>query len=412
MKFKIKIEKIFFIMFLILPIIDSINGLINNGGNENGISLGIIYRFTVFLICLLIIYKYSLLKSSFGIFISIILFIFIPQLFHSYELEKLFILLFKLILPIVCIETYKSIRSKGLLVEGFVDNLFEWWSIIFPITILLPYFMGIGFNTYGSGSVGYKGFYYSQNDVGFILPILYIYALSKFIERITIKRIITIFLIMQCSLLIGLKSNYMIIIVITIYYLVKKNKNKGAYKNKLIMILAVIIGLIGIFYLYSEQIQMIYNRWIYFSSMRNFASFMTSARSDRILPTLFYINKNYSILYFIFGTGLGYTNANFGQFIEMDFFDVYFQLGFVGLVFILSYYFSLYFRNRKKESNKSFYNIAFLVTMVISFLAGHVLESALSGMFLSMICCGLIGDKTDLTIGNIAKNKGDGDGYE
>ncbi|MGG7058126.1 O-antigen ligase family protein [Clostridium tertium] len=412
MKFKIKIENIFFNMFLILPIIDSINGFINNGGNENGLSLGIIYRFTVFLICLFILYKFSILKSSFGIFIGIILFIFIPQLFHTYELVKLLILLFKLILPIVCIETYKSISSKEILSENFVEKLFDYWSIIFPSTILLPYFMGIGFNTYGSGAVGYKGFYYAQNDVGFILSILYIYSVSKFVNKITFRRIVSVILIMICSLLLGLKSNYMIIIVITAYYLVKKNRNKGSYKNKLIMILAVVIGIIGIYCVYNEQIKMIYERWIYFSSMRSFTSFMTSARSDRILPTLFYIRENHSMLYFIFGTGLSYTNANLSQFIEMDFFDIYFQLGYIGLMFILFYYFSVYFRHRKKESNKSFYNIAFLVTMVISFLAGHVLQSALSGMFLSMICCGLITNKNYLNIGHIVKNKGNGDKYE
>lgn len=393
MRFKTKIENIFFIIFLILPIMDSLNGVINGGGNENGISLGIVYRVAVFIICLFINYKFLILNSSIKVFIGIILFIFIPQLFNLYELDKLIILLFKLILPIVCIETYRLLNSRRVLPKNFVDNLLGCWSIIFPLTILVPYFLGIGFRTYGSGSVGYKGFYYSQNDIGFILSILYIYSLNKVLEKVKIIRLVNIILIMLCSLLLGLKSNYLIIMAATFYYLIKNNGNKSTYKNKLIMLIVVIFGAITIYFMYNDQIKMIYDRWIYFISQRNFISFMTSARSDRILPTFFYIKENYSIQHFIFGTGLGYTRANLSKFIEMDFFDIYFQLGIVGLTFILFYYFSLYYKNYKKKTNKNFYNIGFLTSMTISFLAGHVLQSALSGMFFSIICCGIISNK-------------------
>ena len=39
---KIKGTYLLWILLLILPIIDSFNGLLNNGGNKGGISLGII----------------------------------------------------------------------------------------------------------------------------------------------------------------------------------------------------------------------------------------------------------------------------------------------------------------------------------------------------------------------------------
>jgi len=72
--------------------------------------------------------------------------------------------------------------------------------------------------------------------------------------------------------------------------------------------------------------------------------------------------------------------------IEMDFFDLFFQLGIVGVVEILLFYGR--FINIKRI--KSFYTLGVLLSILSGALAGHVFESALSGMVFSMVCVGTI----------------------
>ena len=69
---KITIKKIFWYLLCFLPFADSLNGYLNGGGNEGGLSFGIIYRIVIILISLYYLYIMKLSKRN---LIYIIMFI-------------------------------------------------------------------------------------------------------------------------------------------------------------------------------------------------------------------------------------------------------------------------------------------------------------------------------------------------
>ena len=64
---KITIKKIFWYLLCFLPFADSLNGYLNGGGNEGGLSFGIIYRIVIILISLYYLYNETF-KKKFDIY--------------------------------------------------------------------------------------------------------------------------------------------------------------------------------------------------------------------------------------------------------------------------------------------------------------------------------------------------------
>ena len=50
----------------------------------------------------------------------------------------------------------------------------DFWSIAYPVLILVPGLMGIGISAY-EGEIGWKGFFYAVNEISFILSSLVAY---------------------------------------------------------------------------------------------------------------------------------------------------------------------------------------------------------------------------------------------
>ena len=133
---------------------------------------------------------------------------------------------------------------------------------------------------------------------------------------------------------------------------------------------------------------------MFFYNEKAGVSFWTSSRIDRVTPAYIWMMSKHGILNFLFGTGMDYTKHTVllgTNIIEMDFFDLFFQLGIVGVVEILLFYGR--FINIKRI--KSFYTLGVLLSILSGALAGHVFESALSGMVFSMVCVGTIYERKE-----------------
>lgn len=381
----------YILILWILPIIDSLNGLINGGGNENGISLGIIYRFGIVVISLLYWLLYGLNKKFLVYFLSLIIYLIVSiVLNNNEETSSYVILLFKLVLPIIIIMTIDSLSNRGLITKRNISFLMDSWVIIFPLTLLITYALGLGFATYGDGTssggenVGFKGLYYAQNDISYIIDILYLYIINKLSIKVTLKNIIEFLLVLTSSLLMGLKGNYLIIILVTVVYVFKAESKASKKIQKIILFALIVISIIAFFGIFSSDIEKMIVRWQYFYNKNGLISFITSTRSDRIIPTYEWITTELGFPGVLLGSGYSYTSVVISKFIEMDPFDLFFQLGIIGCVFIYGFYIKLYVKNK----STNFYSVALLLTLLISTLSGHVLETALSGVFLGVVCSG------------------------
>lgn len=383
---KFKLSDLYWFLLVILPLIDSLNGMINGGGNEEGLSLGIIYRIVVLITAICLWCKSGLLKTNFGVGIAFLAVLCVSTIVSYDHIESYLPIVFKLLLPIILILSNESQARKGNLKYDFIKCLFNVWVWLFPLSMIIPYIFGYGFQTYGS--VGYKGFYYAQNDIGFVLALLYLYSVYDLLEKFKLKKIIVIVALLGSNLMLGLKSNYLFIVVITLFYALSINKKKKVNFGKILSIVMIAIGILMIFNIYSNEIQQIKDRWIYFYGGRNSdISFWTSSRWDRVFPSYLWLINKLGVFGFLFGSGIEYTfHAGVNNIIEMDFLDIFFQTGIIGCILVYGFYFKV----QKKYKSKGFFLWGFLLALISSCLAGHIMESALSGMIFASLCSGPI----------------------
>lgn len=382
--------KLLQLILVILPFVDTLNGFFNDGANESGISFGIIYRVVVLFFCGVMLLIRGMYKSDLYCLL-LVLFGIVMSLFSTTNIGYL-ILLFKLLLPLLLVFLFKVYIEKELLPPAFFENMFNLWGIFFVSTILIPYVLGIGFQTYGEGAVGYKAFYYSQNDLGFILVLLFAYSLIRLNNKKDITTIVVAFLTFLCGIILGLKSVYLIYFLFILVFLYGK---RLTIPNVIKNIYYTVIGsgfLYLLFIFFSENILAIISRWDYFlKQSASLVSFLTSSRIDR-LPRVFSWLSEADYRGLILGTGLEYTEVTSSYVsmiqIEMDFFDVLFQIGIFGVLGVYSTYLGiLYFYKVPR-----IYKFLFIIALSYSFLVGHVIESALSGMFFAVFI-GLIIEK-------------------
>ena len=334
------------------------------------------------LTCILLLISYRLRKRVAVFWCVFACLLALSILINGRNLIQYLNFLVRLILPILIITTIEACVDAGVLRRNLSYELFLKWRYLFPACIIIPYILGTGFHTY-ENSIGYKGFYHAQNDIGYVLIILYLFSLYGLSKRIDLKNMLAVIILLICNLILGLKSNYILVVAISVIYFIKKEK-LGQGAKKVFVMVGVMMGILSLAVLYWNEISSIVKRWQYFYVQRDFLSFLTSSRSERILPAYEWIKGRWGMVGIFFGSGVGYQLHT--GLIEMDLFDVFFQIGLCGVVLIYGFYFRLL----KRYHAMGFYRWGIWLSILYSTIVGHVLESALSGMFFSVLCCGPI----------------------
>ncbi|WP_165062234.1 O-antigen ligase family protein [Adlercreutzia sp. ZJ154] len=366
-----------------MPIIDSLNGYLNGGGNEGNWSLGITYRLLVILVCITAICSDRIRRRTLGIYCAVILVIVMPHIINLVSSTFFLTITVKTILPIVCIEAFLRNEKDRRNVRRTIERLLKYWTVLFPLTILVPFILDVGFHTYREG-VGYKGFYFAQNDLCFVLVIMFCISCLKVFRKISFPHATIALMNGLCLLLLGMKSGYVFLVLTIIYCASRKDISQG---NRFFVLLVIGIGIILFGVFAADSISQIVQRWVYFfDSKDTFVSFASSGRIERIgIVATELVLDYYQPFWFFFGTGDDYCWCFYScGLIEMDLFDVFFQFGFVGTVFLFGYYASFFAMRFKYRW--SWIRILLIFSFAMSFFAGHVINSALSGMLLSVLC--------------------------
>lgn len=379
-------KELLYLLFLPLPLVDSFNGMINGGGNDGIFSLGMMYRLCIITYCCFVILKGAISKRSFIVLVVVMAFIVLPHVFDIVDTSFLSLAV-KTLLPVLCIEAFLKEAAEGKLGRDDFEKLIDAWSILFPLAILIPFFLGLGFQTYGSEDVGYKGFFFAQNDLCFILSILFFFCCGKLFKKTSTLNAIRLLLIGVCIVLLGMKSGYLLLCVSIAYWVMR---SEITLVKRIGIIIALCVAVFAITPFVIDIVNSILNRWMYFSTAKSsFMDFLSSGRLERIPVAIdFLFSTESNPLWFIFGTGMRYSEclAPFGL-IEMDLFDFFFQFGVIGTAFLLIYYLRFLFVRVSEDS--CHFRFALLIAFALAFFAGHVLNSALSAMFFSVLC-GLI----------------------
>ncbi|WP_420911981.1 O-antigen ligase family protein [Listeria grandensis] len=307
---------------------------------------------------------------------------------------------------------YYIYQRKSILQTIRYEELFIVISFLFTTGLLIPYVLGVGYQTYDNSDAGYKGYFFANNDTSFAFIIsitftaraLWLQLSGKWNMRLLLLLILYAGNIV-CLLLVGTKTGILYGVIVSIFLLVHLLFGTG-YRSALHRIMIwmasfLAVGWVvfrGIHYA-AEMVEGTYERIVYFYHLYdgNLVRLLTSSRSDFLESGMMYFLEDTNFGFsFLFGQGFEYRLENFGRFglIEMDFFDGLFGLGVLGillLIVMLGYFLWLAF----SKGSRSIYSYMFLVIVLYSFFAGHVLFSALSSTFLGLVCGGIILSKKE-----------------
>ncbi|WP_260444203.1 O-antigen ligase family protein [Listeria rocourtiae] len=409
---KIPLNILIFIgLTAIFPLIDFLNGLFLTTGIP--VPVGVSYRFVFLLFLLISIGMEDLPKSG----LTYITFLFITGNLLIWLLQGIFLqnpiswmmadlsVFIKYFLWVLI--PYYIYQRKSILRTIRYEELFIVISFLFTAGLLIPYVLGVGYQTYDNSDAGYKGYFFANNDTSFAFIIsitftaraLWLQLAGKWNMRLLLLLVLYAGNII-CLLLVGTKTGILYGVTVSVFLLVHLLFGTG-YRSTLHRILIWIASFLaigwvvfrGIHYAV-EIVEGTYERIVYFYHLYDgdLVRLLTSSRSDFLESGMTYFLEDSNLGFsFLFGQGFEYRLENFGRFglIEMDFFDGLFGLGILGillLIVMLGYFLWLAFA----KGERSIYSYMFLVIVMYSFFAGHVLFSALSSTFLGLVCGGII----------------------
>lgn len=258
---------------------------------------------------------------------------------------------------------------------------------ITAILLILPFIFGLGFNTYGEGTFGFKGYYAAGNGLGIFMGIGLL--LSIYYWKITNERysLILSFIIMFSTIIIGSKTALILSIFgfSSIIFL----QHNIYIKSMVIVIIFLVVGifldhLLGAF---NQVFDVIIFR---FGNSESFLSFIFSNRDNYFIDAINTVSLDGLFLlrlFFGFGVYISFrdpmTSYNVIDILESDFADIFFMYG---MVFILFYMMFIFFHLYQVFNKKKFFlGFVFLLLMTHSILAGHVLFNGMSGVLVPLL---------------------------
>ena len=317
--------------------------------------------------------------------------------------------------PIVCVILLNIYDELDLKKEKiFKICLFN--VIVYSTFILLPELTGTAFSSYTNANKGSVGWFYAANEIGAIIVALFPYAYYMLFERMSIIRIIIVFMIIVCAMtILGTKTAFLGMIITEFIYLLyfifnrKKNRALGLKLSICIIILSLVL---------IPQLPVIKNLQSSISKanettteteqdddedddvqpeLEKFLKVVFSGRQKFFIRTLNIYNSSSTTDKFL---GIGFTNRpeinnkRIEKLIEIDPLDIFFHYGIVGfvlyflpLLYILFKVLSSLFHHKLKLTFfrvTNLYTIA-IVTM-ISMVAGHVYGAPAVSIYVAVAC--------------------------
>lgn len=363
------------------PVLDTINGLFLIKKGATGFSLGTIYRlfFLIYLICGIFYYRKNFVKLLPLLYFPIVGFI---RGFAGGNLFGCVTYAMKWFFPLALILYYGLRQDDKRTMRDVLGKCLDFWSIYVPVSLIVEYLLGIG--SFAYYDAGFKGLYYSTNDLALVLIVLFIYSLHKALNSEQ-RIIIVICLLNFISIIILSTKSSVIFAIVSVGIMVVTSKSMK--KRHLLSIIG--ISLISIAVLSVIMREQISNFILRYSTMWNntsndnllthFFSFATSGRTDRIDDFMGAISDGNN---FFSNILFGWIYPDNAHVIEMDWHDSLCQYGVIGFLIIIVEYFTLIIKCKVKVQP---YVYIVAVCFVYSILAGHVINGAFSGTAFAIV---------------------------
>ena len=419
-----KLEQFFWFYLILNPILDIVSGLyiqfITGGDVYNSASIApvtpsLIIRMVVLLIMvayILMIKDFKAVKIAIPMGIAWILSIiseFITFGSISIFIDIQYFAKFAYNIAVFFFYCYLMYRS-GMGKEQVIEKIHKYIMIslfLLTVVIVIPYIFGAGHYTYADryGYRGFRGFYYSGNDITGALMILFpigsCYYLSiseKIINRKThIFCGLTLAMTLLSMLMIGTKTAFLAvgvtIVAVVLYAIIELIRHNKQAIGRVLIVLVIFIVLYaiisGLAMLFSgngmgKTLQDTFNGFKY-ANDESPEAFLFFFILNKLIPT-WRDYKDGGLLTWLFGVGRGSQIET----VEMDLFEVLFYYGIFGFATMLWLYFKEGFtfiyrfvRNFSVIGLGAFVSLGLCVGYLV--IAGHVLFTVTSGFYFTVI---------------------------
>ena len=416
-----KKQKIVYLYFILLPFIDVITSLIVRF-TDSKISIGSIVKgFTLLfgIIYTIFFSKSKLRKISIKYLLIITLFILL-YIFTKYEIFSLFFFYneinnimhyFYFPLMIVGIFNYFDdiqIPNKHIEKVLFIN------SICYSLLLLIPYAIGTSFNSYRwDNFFGNNGWFFSANEIGAITVIL-LSSTLYFLNYHNKKIILIVIPILLSIILVGTKVSFLgmiiVVLLISIFYIIKEKEKNYFIPIFLIIslfILCTISPTINNFNSSIDNLNLPEDTNIENSKENNLITLKDLTDNKIIIDTCrlifneredffannFYVYSKSGVTNILFGIGwTNWSKYNYDyerKLIEIDYLDIIIHYGVLGFIVYFAPAIYLLFNILKNKTKKGYYVwynlIIFILGILISSIAGHVLSAPAVSIYLVLI---------------------------
>lgn len=267
--------------------------------------------------------------------------------------------------------------------------------LIYLNLIIVPYLFKYGnyANNFYEGKNGFYGLFYGGNEISNILVIMLPLVIEYLVQEKNYFLIgLTFIELLLCIYLVGTKTLILGSIIISIYFLFKylrpvykslDNKKKYSLWTLLILLIigtiillpkmAVTKNIIRAINYYGFNLNNIF-------SLNGLDKLIFSSRLEALgKVSNLYLNSH--LINILMGLGKSYVNTFKG--IEIDIFDIFFSIGIIGIL-VYGY---LCFKNIKAVKLKGIYLFTFILSIMISLVTGHILNTPNVSIYVGLLFC-------------------------
>ena len=258
--------------------------------------------------------------------------------------------------------------------------------------IIIPYFLGIGYSVseFYKEKIGYLGLFYGGNEISAILTCLLPISLKTLKNKNQVIKIIFIIELFMCTYLIGTKTLMLGVLIVFMYFFIlylKNNFNKFSKLKKIFMITipSILLILLVIILPFTPMFKNIITAAKFFKVDSNNLFSLYGLNKIVFSGRLGFLEKindifiNSSILSVFMG--IGKTTLLSVKLIEIDIFDIFYSIGIIGFVIWLLYM----IKGMKSVKLNGIYKFTFILLIIISIFAGHILTSTNVSIYLALM---------------------------
>ncbi|BDX07657.1 O-antigen ligase family protein [Planctobacterium marinum] len=364
-------ENVLLILLGVYLFIDTVNGLfVKTLGLPNFLSAG--YKQGLFLLMLLFAFQFEPRRFFWCLLCVAITFIWAMARFYLVD-NIWFTLAFQeaikviyLFVMVLVLSSFRHFTSNKL-------NLMLLFSLSVVVLNVVFALVGIGQSTYGN--FGAKGFFYSGNAVSGVIVISSAWFLTKAFKRSIIQFLFLILFLSAVALLIGTKSGFLGVLLCALI-VIALHLDARALAYGVLLLFLTALGLL----IFGEQLleQPLFQRVLFFYDNGGLTRVLFSGRDVKLIE-IWPLFERADFWQLMLGLDMQAMQRAGVWRVEFDWADMQINFGILLSLLVYLGYIALFGRllTQPKNSVVSSAIIAFVVLIMISAIAGHVLYNGM-----------------------------------